>query len=101
MWRQLVGQLPHTPSSSGELQPLPELALCVLIVVTCWAVVVECSTCGVYGVAVRCTSVVVFVASVGQLPHTPSSSGELQPLSEPELCVLIVDTCLAVAVECA
>ena len=50
-------------------------------------------------VAVRCTSVVV--ASVGHLPHTPSSSGELQSFRELALCVLIVVLCLAVAVECA
>ena len=59
------------------------------------------STCGVYGVAAVCTSVVVFVASVGHLPHTPSRSGARQPLSELALCVLIVVTCLTVVVECA
>ena len=37
------GHLPHTPSSSGELHSLQELKLCVLIVVTCLAVVVECA----------------------------------------------------------
>jgi len=57
------------------------------------------STCGVYGVAVRCTTVVVFMAPVGHLPHTPSSSGARQPLPQLALCVLIVVTCLTVKVD--
>ena len=51
--------------------------------------------------AVRCTFVVVFVASVGHLQPTQTSSGELQSFPELALCLLIVVECLAVVVVCA
>jgi hypothetical protein len=96
-----VGQLPHTPTSSGELQSLSELALCVLSVVTCLTVKVECAQTECAERPSRCTSVIVFLAPVGHLPHTPTSSGELQSLPQLALCVLSVVTCLTVKVECA
>ena len=69
-----VGHLPHIPASSGALQPLPELAWCVLIVVLCLAVVVECAKhmLVVLLESVRCTSVVVFVAPVDNNQPTHS-----------------------------
>jgi len=77
-----VGHIQPTPSRSGELQSLLELELCVLIVVSCLAVKVECAQPECAERPSRCRSVILFLALVGHIQPTPSSSGALRPLPE-------------------